>query len=297
MTASEPEAVPQRWTIQTVLQWTQSHFAKLRIESARLDAELLLAQVLKRDRIFLYTHYDQPLASGERQDYRQLVKRRARYEPIAYILGHKEFFSRSFEVSPDVLIPRPETEHLVEAILEWTAARAIEAPKILDIGCGCGNIAITLACEIPAARLTAIDISPAALEVARRNGQRHGVHERIHFVQGDLFLPLAVGQRFDVIVSNPPYIETTEAPNLPPDVVNYEPQEALFAGADGLRVLERLCVEAPNYLNAPGALVCEFGSTQRDAVYGFLRQVQLDIDAVDIIDLQGHNRGVVAQAH
>ncbi|MBI5509471.1 MAG: peptide chain release factor N(5)-glutamine methyltransferase [Deltaproteobacteria bacterium] len=264
-TTAVSEQASELWTIQRVLVWTQAHFRDKGIESARLDAELLLASVLGKDRVYLYTHNEQPLSAVERDAYRTLVKRRAQREPVAYILGQREFYGRTFTVSPAVLVPRPETEHLVEEVLGWVRRHGLEAPEILDIGTGSGCIATTLLCELPQARLVATDVSPAALVVARRNAERHDVAARIELLAGDLFAPLT-GRVFDVIVSNPPYVDPATESSLPPDVRAFEPHLALFAADAGLAVLSRLCREAPALLATPGLLACEIGAGQKDAV-------------------------------
>lgn len=279
------------WTIQRILSWTKDFFAQRGIDNPRLDAELLLAAALGCERIRLYTDFDKPLGESERTTFRAYVKRRASYEPVAYILGQREFFSRSFEVSPAVLIPRPETEHLVEAVLEWWEERE-EPPRILDIGTGSGNLAITLACELQA-QVVATDVSADALAVAAKNARTHGVADQIEFRQGDLFAP--VGQEtFDIIVSNPPYVETTERAALMPDVREWEPDGALFAGKDGLGVLAPLCTQVHGHLREPGLFVVEFGHTQAEAVGAYLSGHGPWAEVKTLKDLQGHQRAIVA---
>ena len=256
------------WDIQRVLLWTQGHFKEKGIESSRLEAELLLSHVLGKDRVYLYTHFDQPLTEGEREAYRTLVKRRALREPLAYIIGHREFFSRSFAVSPAVLIPRPETEHVIEAVLDWLERHPVPTPWILDVGTGSGIIAVTLACELKTARIIATDISEAALSQARQNAEAHGVADRIDFVAGDIFQALSssTGQRFHVVASNPPYVDLASRAGLQPEVRDFEPAAALFADEAGLAVIRRLCADVGAHLEAPGLFVCEIGFGQRDVV-------------------------------
>ena len=218
----------KQWRIGEILQWTHDFFRRQGIESARLDAEVLLAHTLQQDRIHLYTHYDQPLNADEANRFGALVRRRKGNEPVAYIVGHKEFYGLEFAVGPDVLIPRPATEHLIEVALAWRQAQGeLSAPHVLDVGTGSGAIAVTLAKLWPDAQVTAVDISPAALAVARHNAEHHDVQARLSLLPGDLFAPCA-GDAFDLIVSNPPYVRDDEA--LPATVGDFEPTTALRGG-------------------------------------------------------------------
>lgn len=227
---------------------------------AAIDAEVLARHVLRWDRAKLLTHgSDSPPPAFEGQ-FSAAIARRAAREPVAYITGHREFWGRDFVVTPDVLIPRPETEIIVEvALAECDPSRPL---RILDVGTGSGCLAVTLAAELPASRVIATDIAVAALEVARQNARRHDVHPRISFVLTDLLHSLA--GPFDAIVSNPPYVPSSAA--LPPDVALYEPAAALFAGADGLDALRRLIPAARPLLAADGLFVVEFGFGQSDDV-------------------------------
>lgn len=288
---------PDIWTIGRILTWTQGYFGTRKLSSPRLDAELLLAMLLQCNRVHLYTHYDQPLTQTERQQYRALVQRRARGEPVAYICGEREFYSRAFAVTPAVLIPRPETEHVVELALAWLKETGCTAPRILDLGTGSGALAITLAAELPDAVVWATDISAAALQVAAANAARHDVTARITLAQGDLFaVPgLSAAAPFDLIVSNPPYVETTVRAQLAPDVRDYEPELALFAGADGLDIIRRLVPAVRPHLKPTGLFLCEIGAPQGDAVQALLAAhgpwQRLEIHP----DLQGHPRVALAQ--
>ena len=282
------------WTVQAILRWTRAHFENKNIDTARLDAELLLAHVLKRDRIYLYTHYDQPLSDAERSAYRALVIRRAAYEPVAYLLGYREFYGRSFAVNSEVLIPRPESEHLVERVLQWTKEQALRQPRILDVGCGSGNIAITLACELNEALVVASDLSSKALLVAQSNAKSLGVEDRIRFIHSDLFAALSAEERFDIVVSNPPYVETAVQEDLQPDVRNFEPPTALFGGEDGLDTIRRLCRGVGAHLNTPGLFACELGAEQFDAVHSLLKEPYWH-HVQGLRDLQGHLRVISAQ--
>jgi release factor glutamine methyltransferase len=226
--------------------------------SPRLDAELLLCHVLERPRSWLVAHADDALATTQVTDFHGLLARREAREPLAYITGEKEFWSRGFRVTPDVLIPRPETEHLVEAVLTHFPDR--EKPwRFCDIGTGSGCLAVTLACEYPRAVVTATDLSAAALDVARSNAERHGTAGRIDFHAGDLFAALASGSApFDAIVSNPPYIGIAEMDALEPEL-DFEPHHALYDNQDGLSLLQQLVAEAGHWLSPHGALIVETG--------------------------------------
>ncbi len=272
------------------LKLATDHFAAKGIDSARLDAELLLCHATGLDRVELYTNYDRPLTADEVDRYRELVRRRARREPVAYITGKREFWSLEFIVDRRVLIPRPETETLVEAALD--AARASGARRILDVGTGCGAVAVALAVELPGAEIVATDVSEAVLEVAPANAERHGVSDRIEFRCGSLLEPLAAGERFDLIVSNPPYCREDEIEGLEPEVRAWEPSRALVSGSDGLWHSERLIAAAPAHLEEEGRLMIEVG-TQADgvrelAVRGGWRDVRV------YRDLAGRDRVVAA---
>jgi len=217
-------------------------------------------RVLDCDRAYLLTHPEAELTAEQAALYEDWLARRALHEPVQYIVGEQEFFGLKFRVTPDVLIPRPETEHLVEAALARTDRES--APRIADIGTGSGAIAVALAHALPQARITALDISTAALAVAQENAESHGVSDRIRFVESDLLAAVA-GEQFDVVVSNPPYV--AEGETLEPQVRDYEPASALFAGAEGLDVYKRLIPQAWAALRPGGWLLLEIGHGQRDA--------------------------------
>jgi release factor glutamine methyltransferase len=247
--------------------------------TARRDAELLLMHVTGSTRAELMTHPERSLTERQQEHYQAAIVRRARHEPVQHILGTQEFYGRSFIVNRLVLIPRPETEHLVEASLEIRPAPR----RILDVGTGSGILAITLALELPDAAVTATDISPTALAVAQQNGRVLNAAERIRFVCSDLFEGLR-GERFDCIVSNPPYVATSEV--LEAQVREYEPAAALYAGEDGLAIYRRLIPEAFARLEAGGHLLLEIGHGQRDALEVLLGRSGFgEIRFVD--DLQG----------
>ena len=257
------------------------------VPTSRRDAELLLMRVLDCDRAYLLTHPEAELTAEQAALYEDWLARRALHEPVQYIVGEQEFFGLKFRVTPDVLIPRPETEHLVEAALARTDREA--APCIADIGTGSGAIAVALAHALPQARITALDISTAALAVAQENAESHGVSGRIRFVESDL-LAVVAGEQFDVVVSNPPYV--AEGETLEPQVRDYEPASALFAGAEGLDVYKRLIPQAWAALRPGGWLLLEIGHGQRDA----LERLLTGWGSVSFIaDLQGILRVACAQ--
>jgi release factor glutamine methyltransferase len=257
----------ETWTILKLIQWTTQYFTGKGIAQPRADAEVLLSHVLGMERIQLYLKYDQPLQSVELAAYRSAVRRRAAQEPVQYIIGHQEFWSLDLEVSPSVLIPRPETEILVERALTLLKEKGSTTPVILDVGTGSGAIAIALAHELPMLRIIAADVSSAALAVARRNATHHRVAERIHLVAMDLFSALSDNQtHFDLIVSNPPYIANTELTELAPEIVDREPHTALLGGPQGLTIIRRILEDAWCFLKPGAPLLVEIGQGQAPAL-------------------------------
>ncbi|WP_371372278.1 peptide chain release factor N(5)-glutamine methyltransferase [Sporomusa aerivorans] len=248
----------EQWTIGSILNWTRQYFGSKGIENPRLDAEVLLSHILGKDRLYLYTNFDQPLAPAELDSYRDAVKRRALRAPVAYITGYREFMGLEFAVNPAVLIPRPDTEILVEAALGKLAATA--CPVIADLGTGSGAIAVSVLAKLPEATGIAVDVSPSALAVARENAARLGVAERLAFYQGDMLGPLA-DKKFDAILSNPPYIPDGDIAGLS-DEVRQEPRLALAGGADGLIFYRRLVAQGANYLKPGGFMAVEVGINQ-----------------------------------
>jgi release factor glutamine methyltransferase len=251
----------ESWTVLDLLKWTAQYFTGKGIENGRLDAELLLAEILQLNRIGLYLNFDRPVNSDELTAFRALIERRARREPIAYILGRCEFWSLTFKVTPDVLIPRGDTETLVEAALKVLPPGG----ALLDIGVGSGAIALAIAHERPDAQVEGIDLSPAALTIAKENAQRLGLADKVALRSGDLFA-LESSRPYDVIVSNPPYIALGEQPTLMPEVRDFEPALALFAGDDGLDCYRALIPAARAALRNSGTLLVEVGAGQAAAV-------------------------------
>jgi release factor glutamine methyltransferase len=259
--------------------------------NARLDAETLLMHTLGRDRAYLYAHPELVLSCRELTKYDELLTRRSAGEPLQYIVGHQEFWGLDLLVTPAVLIPRPETEHAVEAALEL--ARKMSAPRIVDVGTWSGCIALALASELPEARIDAVDVSGDALKVARDNAHRLGFANRVSCAPSDLLERfLADGEQFDFVVSNPPYVGKSEAQNLQVEVREHEPHVALFGGERGLDIYERLIPQAAQVLKSDGWLVMEIGYTMEDAIVKLLSEWR---EVRSVPDLQGIPRVVLAQ--
>ena len=259
----------ERWTVLRLLQWTAGYFRERGIEGGRLDAELLLAETLGLDRVGLYLNYDRPLNPEELGAYRERVARRGRREPLAYILGRTEFWSLPLSVTPAVLIPRPDTEVLVEEAV----ARVADAATILDVGTGSGAIALALASELPAATVTGVDLSPDALAVAAENARLNDLSSRTFWRRGDL-ADLAGGP-YDLVVSNPPYIPAAELAQLMPEVRDFEPRLALSGGEDGLDCYRHLARQAAELLRPGGWLLVEVGIGQQKSVRALWEQAGL----------------------
>ncbi|WIG98416.1 peptide chain release factor N(5)-glutamine methyltransferase [Myxococcus sp. SDU36] len=256
------------WTIRKVLTWTTQHFEKRQVDAPRLTAEILLSYVLELSRVRLYVDLDRPLSKEELGAYRALIERRMAGEPTQYLTGVREFYNRPFKVDARVLIPRPETELLVEAALRMLPK---DAPgRALDVCTGSGCIAISLAAERPQATVIATDLSPDACALARENAQALGVADRVTVLQGDLFAPVPAGERFQVVVSNPPYIASEEIAGLSAEV-RREPKLALDGGPDGLVAVRRVVTGARQWLEPGGLLAMEIGEDQGPAVLELLR--------------------------
>lgn len=248
------------WTIGRILKWTEQYFKEKGIESPRLDAEVLLSHILGRERIYLYVHFDEPLEPAELARYREAIKQRVQRVPVAYIIGEKEFMGLTFKVTADTLVPRPDTEILVQAAVERLRARG-ETPRFADIGTGSGAICLSILHFLPKAQADTVDISPAARAVAEENAAALGASDRVTFHTGDLLAPLA-GQCYDAILSNPPYIPDGDIAALAPEVRLKEPHTALAGGKDGLDFYRRLTADAPAHLKDGGFLAVEIGIHQ-----------------------------------
>jgi release factor glutamine methyltransferase len=269
------------------------------IDSARLDAELLLGCALGASREELILAAAKNVSVAESYRYEDLLVRRLNREPLAYITGRQEFWSLDFLVSGDVLVPRPETEMLVEFALSHLAeANNNELPRILELGTGSGAIAVALATELPQAQIVATEISPAALAIARRNASRNGVSDAIRFLEGDLFSALAedLQNYFDLIISNPPYIPRDQISKLDAEVSRWEPRAALDGGVDGLDFYRRIAEQAPGYLRQRGAVAVEIGAAMGAVVSALFRNRAAYGNTQVHQDYSGRDRVVLARA-
>lgn len=279
--------MPDVWTVQKVLQWTIRHFTEKSVPEPRLGAELLLAHVLDCQRIDLYLQFDRILTKTELAAYREAIKRRSRFEPVQYIIGEQEFMGLTFRVTPDVLIPRPETELLVDQIMADFRDRKEVPLRVLDVGCGSGVIGVSLAHFAPAWQVTAIDISEKALAVARGNADRLKT-ANISFRQADA-LQFRADDRFDLIAANPPYVAEKERETLHAQVKNYEPAEALFAGPDGFAFLNGFLPRLTELLAPGGCAYLEIGYDQSEKINKLFHRSGIN-NVRFIQDFQGINR-------
>lgn len=271
-------------TVLEAIQRSTEFLAKKGVDSPRLQAELLLAHLLKQPRMRLYLAFNRVLTLVEVDGFRELIKRRGQREPLQHIVGSASFCGFEIVVSRDALIPRPETELLAER--GWTFLNQLSTPNsqpltALDFGTGSGCLAVSLACKCPAAGVYASDVSPEALALARENATRHGVAERIRFLEGDGFAAVPEGIRFDLIISNPPYIPSGEIASLQPEVRDFDPRRALDGGADGLDYGRRLAAESAAFLKAHGRMMLEFGDGQSAGLREILRQQKWIVEAVE----------------
>jgi release factor glutamine methyltransferase len=283
-------------TVLSLLKVSTAFFEEKGIDEAKRSAEHLLAHALGQKRLQLYLRFDQPVAEDELARFRELVRRRLRNEPVQYIVGTTEFYGLEFAVSPAVLIPRPETEHLVEAVIDrQRAVSASGEASILDIGTGSGIIAITLAAQLQNARVTAIDVSEAAIDIARANAARNKVDDRVSLVKQDILaMELnGIGGPFDVVVSNPPYIAQAEIETLQPEVRAFEPMDALTDGGDGLSFYRRIAELLPRLLSPGGLLAVEIGFGQSPAVIEIFSSALRDIEVVK--DYSGIERVILGR--
>jgi len=288
----------ERVTVLEVIQSSTEYLARKGVDSPRLQSELLLANVLNLPRLQLYLNFQRTLTAQELDRARELVKRRGRREPLQHILGTTCFCGLEIEVNRAVLVPRPETELLAELAWRWlntTVELTRAAPAVLDWGTGSGCLAVAIAAHCPSALVQAVDVSPAALAVARRNAERNRLAERIRFWQGDGFGALPAGAAFDLIVSNPPYVAHEAIATLQPEVRDYDPHLALNGGVDGLEHHRCLAVEALAFLKPGARIMVELGDDQAERVQDLFRRNQWQVDALHP-DLGGTPRILVAGA-
>ncbi|MEK6726909.1 MAG: peptide chain release factor N(5)-glutamine methyltransferase [Deltaproteobacteria bacterium] len=304
----------ETWTVLKIIQWTTEYLKGKSIDNPRLDSEVLLANLLKLDRVGLYLNFDRPLSKEELSSFREIVKRRGSREPLQYITGQQEFWSLDFKVTPDVLIPRPETEILVEEAIKVVSGQGSGAsenrlpttdhrPLIFDLCTGSGCIAVSLAHELEDALVYAADASEAALKVARENAKKNGVQDRVTFLKGDLYgalenRPPTTDHRpllFDLIVSNPPYIKNIDIPHIQPEVRDYEPMMAVDGGTEGLDFYKRIVADAPNHLSPHGWLMVEVGEGQAEAVSEMMKDAGGFDSPLTVKDLAGIERVVKAR--
>jgi release factor glutamine methyltransferase len=283
------------WTILRLLNWSISYFKRHQVEDPRASAEILLSHILNLNRIELYIRYDQPVIPSELKGFKALVRRRIQGEPVAYIIGVKGFWSSDFKVTRDVLIPRPETEHMVEAALKIASTLISENPKnrlkILDLGTGSGAIIISLAKKIQNALFFASDNSISALKIALSNAENHNLREKILFFSGDWLFPIHPERiKFDLILSNPPYIPSSEIEILQPEIRGFEPRSALDGGSDGLDAIRHLIQEGHAYLSGQGTFLLEIGDGQKQSVEAIAQQTERYGDVYFLKDLGGADR-------
>ena len=279
------------WTSVELIRWTADYLAEKGFPDSRLNAELLLAGVLGVKRLDLYLQFERPLAAEELAEFKSRLKRRVRHEPLQYIAGTAQFRDLLLSVDPRVLIPRPETELLVGEVLAWSARRS--AGDVLDLGTGSGAIALSLRQEGTFGRIVATDVSEDALQLARANLSANLPGMDVDFRQGSLFAPVQ-GERFDIIVSNPPYVGERERDGLAREVVDWEPAAALFSGSDGLDVIREIVANAPEFLHPGGLLALEIGATQAHEVAGMVRHGPSFGEPIVRCDLAGRDRIVLA---
>lgn len=279
----------KQWSVLDLIEWTTEYFKKCGISTARLDAELLLGHVRKKERLQLYLDFEKIVAQKQLTQYRELVTKRFQRIPVSYLINNKEFRSLDFYVDENVLIPRPETEVLVETVLKDKSGNR----KLLDIGTGSGVIAISIAKERDDWEIFATDLLPEVIEVAKRNARKHGLEGRINFLQGDLFKPINSNICFDWIVSNPPYIAIDEFDDLMPEVRDHEPRVALDGGEDGLDLIRSLIGEGSSFLGTEGKIAIEIGVNQGSAVKMLLENNPAYTECDIVQDYSDNDRVIV----
>jgi release factor glutamine methyltransferase len=283
-----PAQSARTWTILSLIEWGTGYLSERGFDEARLTIELLLSHLLHLQRIHLYTNFDRPLSQDELAAFKTLLQRRLKHEPLQYIIGETEFMGLALWVDPSALIPRPETEELVERALQWIGDRAEAQVTVLDIGTGSGNIPIALEHHSPKTLITSIDVSPDALRLAERNSVRHSC-SRITFLQASVFDDVLPDRKFDLLISNPPYISSEEFAGLQPEVREFEPRMATTDDADGLLFVRRICGMAMNKLQAGGAIFMEIAYNQGAAVGKIARSAGL-LNVTIHMDLHGNDR-------
>lgn len=291
--SDSPQDKEEVWTFQKLHLWTRNFLTDKGFESAELETQLLMAHAFGCKKVEIFTRYAEKASDEGRARLRALIKQRGEGKPIAHLVGYKEFFSLQFEVNPSVLIPRDESQWIVIECLKL--AKEMDSPRILDLGTGSGNLPISIATQNNKAKLVTVDISEDALEVARRNSEKHQVSDRIEFVQSDLFESLGEVEPFHFVISNPPYIKSGDIATLERDVRDYDPHLALDGGEDGLAVIARIVTEAKDYLQQEGYLIFEIGSDQEEEARGLVESVGDYTLHPTIKDHQGHPRVIVAQ--
>lgn len=289
---SSGQAKDEPWTVLRLLEWTTEYFKKSGSESPRLDAEILLAHARDCSRIELYTSFAEQPSEEQRTAFREMIRRRGEGMPVAQLVGYKEFYSLQFRVDQHVLIPRPETEHLVIEALDCIKKMQLQgrAPTIADIGTGSGAIAVSLAKHLPNSELVAVDQSQSALQIASWNAQKHKVDSQIKFIQSDLLDGVDVPETFDIVCSNPPYVSQSEYDRLSPTVRDFEPREALVSGPTGTETIARIINEVPDRIRNGGRLIIELSPMIADACLQLANQNEAFADARFIKDLSGHKR-------
>jgi len=284
------------WTIQKLLNWTTEYLTNKIVDSPRLSAELLISHVVGLKRIELYTQFNKQVPQQQLDTLHVLVKRAGLHEPVAYLTGKTEFYSLELEITTDCLIPRPETELLVQRAIEFLRTRSV-TQFVCDLCTGSGCIAVAIAKNFSDARVTATDISAAALEVAARNVEKHHLKEKVRLLCGDLFEPIIKQldmNQFDLIVCNPPYVSTAEYEKLDKNVKDYEPESALLAGADGMDVNHRIIEKVDEFLKPGAALMLEIGYAQGPAVKDLLEQTSIFTEIIIEKDLHDNDRIIIA---
>ncbi|WP_417383003.1 peptide chain release factor N(5)-glutamine methyltransferase [Gimesia sp.] len=286
-------AASEAWTVRRILDWTTAHLAKHGSDSPRLDTEVLLAHARNCERIRLYTNYEDVVTESERAMMRQLVQRRANSEPVAYLVGNREFFGLDFYVDKNVLVPRPDTETLVMELVD--EAQKLTNPFILDLCTGSGCIAISAAANCPNAKFLATDISEPALAIAQKNAESNDLSNQVDFLLSDCFEQITSGTLFDVIVSNPPYIPDAEIEQLEKDVRQHEPRLALSGGKDGLDFYRKIIQQAGGYLKDNGLLMLEFSPEQETDLLSLFKATGVYTDVRVKSDLAGRARVIIGQ--